>query len=183
MKPLLFLLLFAAPVFAQQQETPGALLPGSYWEKDRAPLKIGETAPNWKLPLAPDSPAAKKGAETLEFRRLAAEKTTILVFWAFWCDTWKDATSYFGDLKSELNKRDVQLVAVAVDASQQPVARPAFAAGKLWFPIAIDEKSATTATYGVRRVPTVFVVAPDGKIRAMWEGLPHKKMLLKALAQ
>ena len=68
------------------------------------------------------------------------------------------------------------------DASQQPVAKPAFKSGKLYFPVAIDTESRTTARYGVRRVPTVFVVGVDGKIRAVWEGLPSKKVLLKVLA-
>jgi alkyl hydroperoxide reductase subunit AhpC len=171
---------FALAQPAQQQETPSVLLPGSYWENDRKPLQIGEMAPNWKLPLAPDSPFAKK-EKTLDFSRFRGEKTTVVVFWAFWCDTWKDATDFFEKKRAEMEKRGVKLVIVAVDASQQPVARPAFKSGKLWFPIVIDEKSEITARYGVRRVPTIFVVGKDAKMRAMWEGLPHKKVFSKAI--
>ena len=167
---------------ANLQETPSVLLPGSYWE-DRAPLKVGEVAPSWVLPLAADSPLLKKTRPISISRVGAAQKTTVVVFWAFWCDTWKDATRYFGELRGDLEKRDVKLVVIAVDASQQPVARPAFAAGKLFFPIVIDAKSQITARYGVRRVPTVFVVGANGKMRAVWEGLPHKKVLLKSLGR
>ena len=186
MRPLIstFLLLCAPYVWAQpaqQQETPSVLLPGSYWENDRKPLQIGEMAPNWVLSLAPDSPLAKK-QKTLDFAQFRGEKTTVLVFWAFWCDTWKDATKFFGEMRPELEKRGVKVVVLAVDASQQPVARPAFKGGKLWFPIAIDGKSETTARYGVRRVPTIFVVGKSGKVRAMWEGLPHKKVFAKAIS-
>jgi peroxiredoxin len=165
----------------QQQETPSVLLPGSYWENDRAPLKVGDAAPNWVLPLASDSPLAKKGAKNLDFARFRGEKTTVLVFWAFWCDTWKDATRFFGERRADLEKRGIKLVIVAVDASQQPVARPAFADGRLWFPVAIDGKSEITARYGVRRVPTVLIVESNGKVRAIWEGLPGKKAFSKAL--
>lgn len=165
---------------ARRQETPSVLLPGSYWE-ERAPLRVGDAAPGWKLPLASGSPGAKKGAPDLDFARFRGGKTTVLVFWAFWCDTWKDATRFFGAARRELDARGVQLVAVAVDASQQPVARPAFASGKLFFPVAIDAKSQITARYGVRRVPTVFLVGPDGKISARWEGLPTLRELQRAL--
>ncbi len=167
---------------ANLQETPSVLLPGSYWE-DRAPLKVGEAAPGWVLPLASDSSFAKKGAPDLDFARWRGQKTTVVVFWAFWCDTWKDATRYFGELRGDLEKRGVKLVIVAVDASQQPVARPAFASGKLFFPVVIDGKSQITARYGVRRVPTVIVVGANGNARAVWEGLPHKKVLLKTLGR
>ena len=182
----LLCVLIAPAAFAQSdanlQETPSVLLPGSYWE-DRAPLKVGEAAPLWTLPLAGDSPLAKKGATDLDFARWRGQKTTVVVFWAFWCDTWKDATRYLGDVRGDLEKRGVKLVVVAVDASQQPVARPAFRVKKLFSPVVIDARSHVTARYGVRRVPTVFVVGADGKIRAIWEGLPGKKVLLKTLGR
>lgn len=168
---------------SRQQETPSVLLPGSYWDAERAPLQVGASAPNWVLPLAPDSPLAKSGVKDLDFARFRGEKVSVLIFWAFWCDTWRDATQFLGALRPELQKRGVKLVVVAVDASQQPVARPAWKSGKLWFPIAIDGKGEVVARYGVRRVPTILVVEPKGRVRAMWEGLPGKKAFLKAVSE
>ncbi len=165
---------------SRQQETPSVLLPGTYWE-ERAPLQAGDAAPNWKLPIAPDSPLAKKGVSEIDFAKWRGEKTTVLVFLAFWCDTWKDVMRFSGEVRGDLDKGGTKLLAVAVDASQQPVARPAWQSGKLFFPVAIDAKSQITAKYGVRRVPTILIIGPDGKVRAIWEGLPGKKAFLKAL--
>ena len=134
----------------------------------------------WMLPFAKESRGVKKGAK-FDFAKRRATKNTVVVFWAFWCDTWKDVTRFAGEIRGELAKSDTQLIVVAVDASQQPVARPAFAAGKLFFPIVIDADSEETARWGVRRVPTVFVIAKDNTIRATWEGLPHKKEMIAVL--
>jgi peroxiredoxin len=171
----------ARPEAANQQQTPAVLLPGSYWDKDRQPLKAGEAAPSWVLPLAGDSPHSGQAAQSIDFAHWHGDKKTIVVFWAFWCDTWKDVTRYCGEVRGDLEKKHIKLVAVAIDASQQPVARPAFKSGKLFFPVVIDAHSRVTSHYGVRRVPTLFLISSRGQVEAVWEGLPPKKALRKAL--
>ena len=185
---------------AQMQPTDSVLLPGIYWEHDRAPLKIGETAPDFSLPLARDSrwkAATNKQAQSAHIEYSNEEKTpqialdelvqnnrngvTVVVFWAFWCDTWKDVSAYFVRMKPKLQGEHVQIVCVAVDASQQPVARRAFTNGTLWYPVAIDNGSATTANWGVRRVPTLFVLDNQRRIRHVFEGFAGERALLKAI--
>ena len=113
----------------QVQETPSVLLPGSYWDALRAPLKVGDSAPDWTLPRAAyDS----KSPEKIEFQKWRDGKNfngSVVIFWAFWCDTWKDMTRDLNLLRPQLGAMKLQVLAVSVDASQQPVSRARLKAG------------------------------------------------------
>jgi peroxiredoxin len=176
------------------QETPAALLTGNYYEHDRKPLAVGTQAPSFVLPLAQEylaargasSPAASVTSRVLDLEKFRGgpEKSrpvTVVIFWAFWCDTWKDATRHLKTLRKPLQDGGVRVACVAVDASQQPVARKAFAAGDIWFPVAIDRESKITHQWGVRRVPTIFVLDSAGKVRHCFEGFPLDRKLIAAI--
>lgn len=182
----------------RMQPTDSVLLPGIYWDNDRAPLKIGDLAPDFTLPLARDNrwKAPKTSPRSVieysnerqmpqislgERVKFCKNGVTVVVFWAFWCDTWKDVSGYFGRMKPKLQAEKIEPICVAVDASQQPVARRAFANGHIWYPVTIDANSRTTAAYGVRRVPTLFVLDSSRRVREVFEGFPGERPLLRAI--
>lgn len=209
----------------QLQETPSVLLPGSYYDTTRSPLLAGSQAPDFTLPFAVNSqwrlPGAKRNttkdmsklklSSFLAMRHGTAStkqsSVTVLVFWAFWCDTWKDVTRDFKKLRPQLTNAGAGVLCVSVDASQQPVARRAFASGEIWFPVlidihggagraadgqgittsrtraakAIDNQRSVGATFGVRRVPTFFVLDSTGRIRTRFEGFPGNRRLLQSV--
>ncbi|HVF09842.1 MAG TPA: TlpA disulfide reductase family protein [Abditibacteriaceae bacterium] len=193
------------PSAAQVLPTPSVLLPGNFWDADRTPLAVGAHAPDfafslardcrWKPPAPIKSKPATQQAEysvpaqdfPLRFsavraaHRSARRNVTVLVFWAFWCDTWKDVTRDFKRLRPKFDAAGAAVACVAVDASQQPVARRSFASGDIWYPVAIDTDSKITALYGVRRVPTIFIVDNTGRIRARFEAFPGERTLMGAL--
>jgi len=169
------------------QETPSVLLPAKYLEDVRAPLKIGSLAPDFSLaPCAyrGSTPSAKEKPLQLSKWRDGKNKSgAVIVFWAFWCDTWKDMTRDLNVIRPQLDEMKLQVLAVSVDASQQPVARRAFEKKKIWWPVAIDEKSKVSAAWGVRRVPTIFVLDKNGAIQKVYEGFPGKQTFLKETAK
>ena len=181
----------------QMQPTDSVLLPGIYWENDRQPLKLGQVAPNFSLSLARDCRWREANKKTpqkqIEYSNdgqtplvlgdfvQSGKGVTIVVFWAFWCDTWKDVSRFLVRMKPKLQSEHTQILCVAVDASQQPVARRAFADGTLWYPVVIDPASATTANWGVRRVPTLFVLDNLRRVRRVFEGFPGELPLLRAI--
>jgi peroxiredoxin len=55
------------------------------------------------------------------------------------------------------------LVAVSVDADPKKVA-PFARAHRFTFPIAVDPKMAVAETYGVRALPSSFMIARDGTV-------------------
>jgi peroxiredoxin len=174
------------------QATPSVLLPGLYLEDKRLPLKVGTRAPAFELPRCSLDTTSK--TETVELaswlKSLQAKQGngSIVVFWAFWCDTWKDMVRDLNVLRPTLHSMKLQVLAVSVDASQQPVARASFKNGRIWWPVAIDEKggaqeaSTCAAQWGVRRVPTIFVLDKNGVIRAVFEGFPGKSTFVKKTA-
>ena len=59
----------------------------------------------------------------------------------------------------------------------------AFEEKKIWWPVAIDEKSETSAAWGVRRVPTVFILDKNGRVQKVFEGFPGKQTFLRETAK
>jgi peroxiredoxin len=166
------------------QQTPSVLLPEKYLENVRTPLKIGSEAPDFVLPRCAYSGSTP--GEKLQLSKWQGEKKSngaIIIFWAFWCDTWKDVTRDLNALRTPLSQMNLQILAVAVDASQQPVSRRAFETGKIWWLVVIDEKSEISAAWGVRRVPTVFIVDKDGKVQKVFEGFPSRQTFVRETAQ
>lgn len=206
---------------ARLQPTAGVLLPGNYWDALRKPLRVGEIAPDFALPLARDSRWSSPTKPTIITTRKSSEKpnieyslpqnamknvsqkdafksedarhvqlsqtigsrngVTIVVFWAFWCDTWKDVSGFLRRTKPKLQAARALPLCVVVDASQQPVARAAFSNGRIWYPVVIDAQSEIVAQWSVRRVPTIFVIDREARIRQVWEGLPGETALLRAI--
>ena len=177
----------------RQQPTLGVLLPGNYWDALRQPLEVGQVAPDFSLPIARDSRwklIQKVNKSNIEYseQELSLSQivsnhkgVTVVVFWAFWCDTWKDVSEVFARMKPKLQAAHALPLCVAVDASQQPVARRAFANRRIWYPVVIDSKSEIVAQWSVRRVPTVFVLDETRRIRQLWEGFPGESALLRAV--
>jgi peroxiredoxin len=165
------------------QQTPSVLLPEKYLENVRAPLKIGSAAPDFSLSRCAYDKSTPEETVQLSKWRDAKKNGGVIVFWAFWCDTWKDMTRDLNVLRPQLNAMKLQVLAVAVDASQQPVARRAFEEKKIWWPVAIDEKSTVSAAWGVRRVPTVFVLDKNGAVARVYEGFPGRQTFIKETAR
>jgi peroxiredoxin len=159
-------------------------LPGDATE--RTPLAAGRSAIDFELPLAELSVAAPGEAVDarhlhLNAARAAHPGVTILIFWAFWCDTWKDTTGEFRVMRRKLADEKAYTCCVVVDSSQQTVAESAFRKGDIWFPVAIDADSKVTAAYGARRVPTFFILDRDGIVRNCFESFPGEHVFMEAV--
>jgi peroxiredoxin len=161
------------------QETPSVLLPGLYLEELRSPLKPGTRAP--QLSLGRCEWSVGSGNVRLP-RGTRTSNGTLVVFWAFWCDTWKDMTRDLNLLRPQLAAMKLQVLAVSVDASQQPVARRSFESGRIWWPVGIDADKSVTERWGVRRVPTIFVLDRSNTIRRVYEGFPGKQTFVRDVA-
>jgi peroxiredoxin len=171
-------------VQAEVQQTPAVLLPGKYLENVRAPLEAGAAAPDFTLPrCAYDKSTPAKTLQLSKWRDGQDQNGAVVIFWAFWCDTWKDVTRELNFLQPQLDAMKLQVLAVSVDASQQPVARRAFESGKIWWPVAIDAKSEVSAAWGVRRVPTIFVLDRNGAIAKVYEGFPGRQTFVRGAAR
>lgn len=134
---------------------------------------VGQSAPDFALP-------------DLEGRRVGLSdyrgKTVLLNFFAYWCDTWKDELKRLKALKQQRPDLQFEILFVAVDSRERSLAEPLLLKEGVHFPVTIDFKSEVSAVYGITTVPTLFVIGPEGKIRASYQGYPGNRLLARDLA-
>src|ERR1051326_1828559 len=125
-------------------------------------------------------PSRQKVAEDFTLRTVGGSsfrlrehrgKPVLVNFWATWCLPCREEMLAMERLYQK-HKDDLVLVAVSLDAD--PVVVPPYVkASKLTFPIALDPKAEVGNTYGVRALPSSFVVDRDGTLLSLALGPRH----------
>ena len=99
-------------------------------------------------------------------------KTVLVNFWATWCPPCLEEMPAMERLWRKHKDAGFVLVAVSVDADPQKVV-PFATAHKLTFPIVFDTKMAVAEKYGVRALPSSFILGRDGGLAALALGPRH----------
>jgi peroxiredoxin len=121
---------------------------------------IGETAPNFKL----------KSTDGREIKLSDYHgRTVIVAFWASWC---MPCLAEMPELVSFYQQQGgkVPLLAVSMDDTSD-AAKDYADHNHLPFPVLFDAKEHVAAGYAVEGIPALFVVDPEGTIRAHHQGL------------
>ena len=93
-------------------------------------------------------------------------KVVIVNFWATWCPPCLEEMPAMERLYRQHKDTGFTLVAISVDADPKKVV-PFVSEHKLTMPIGVDPKMDLANTYGVRALPSSFVVARDGNLAAL----------------
>lgn len=93
-------------------------------------------------------------------------KTVLLNFWATWCPPCREEMPALERLYRQHKDRGLVLVAVSIDADAK-VVPPYVKASKLTFPIALDPKAEVANRYGVRALPSSFVIDRQGTMAGL----------------
>jgi len=120
-------------------------------------------------------PSRQKAAE--DFRLTLADgstfrlsehrgKTVLINFWATWCPPCREEMPALERLYRQHKDHGLVLVAVSIDADPKVVG-PYVRASNLTFPIALDPKAEVATAYGVRALPSSFVVDRQGTMTAL----------------
>ncbi len=126
-------------------------------------------------------PARPKAAEdftvptsTGEAFRLAEQRGKVVMvnFWATWCPPCLEEMPAMERLYRAHKDRGFVLLAVSVDANSKKVT-PFVTDHKLTMPIGLDPKMDLANAYGVRALPSSFVVGRDGNLVALAIGPRH----------
>jgi peroxiredoxin len=99
-------------------------------------------------------------------------KVVLVNFWATWCPPCIEEMPAMERLWRKHKDAGFVLVAVSVDTDPQKVT-PFVNEHKLTFPVAFDTKMATADRYGVRALPSSFIVGRDGTLAALALGPRH----------
>jgi len=114
-------------------------------------------------------------------------KVVLVNFWATWCPPCLEEMPAMERLWRKHKDAGFVLVAVSVDTDPQKVT-PFVNEHKLTFPIAFDAKMAIAERYGVRALPSSFIVGRDGTLAGLalgprhWDGKASHR-LIEAMAR
>jgi peroxiredoxin len=91
-------------------------------------------------------------------------KLVLLNFWATWCAPCLHEMPSMERLYQTFKQTDFVLLAVSMDRQGAEVARPFVEHLKLTFPILLDKTSGVSHQYGVRGLPSTYLIDPDGRL-------------------
>ena len=93
-------------------------------------------------------------------------KAVLVNFWATWCPPCREEMPAMERLYQSYKDRGLVLVAISLDTDSS-LAAPFVHEKKLTFPIALDPKAEVANKYGVRALPSSFVVDRKGTMTAL----------------
>ncbi len=94
-------------------------------------------------------------------------KVVLLNFWATWCPPCREEMPAMERLYQRYKDRGVVVLAVSVDAEGGPVVAPFVKEQKFTFHVGVDPKMEMADRYGVRAIPSTFLVSKTGGVVAM----------------
>lgn len=90
-------------------------------------------------------------------------KVVYLDFWASWCGPCRQSFPWMNELNVTYSPQDLVIIGVNLDAKRSD-ADKFLASNPASFTILFDQKSLTPLAYGVKGMPTSFVIDRSGKI-------------------
>jgi peroxiredoxin len=99
-------------------------------------------------------------------------KVVLVNFWATWCPPCREEMPAMERLWKQHRERGFVLVAVSVD-SDPTLVTPFITKGRFTFPVVLDPKLDAANAYGVRALPSSFVVDRQGHLVALALGPRH----------
>jgi peroxiredoxin len=92
-------------------------------------------------------------------------KVVFLNFWATWCPPCREEMPSMEALYQRFRGRDLEFLALDIQEGREAVAAFMKEHG-LTFPAALDSTGRISAQYGIRGIPTTFIIDRDGGIVA-----------------
>jgi peroxiredoxin len=125
---------------------------------------------------APDFVLADLKGETVRLSQFRG-KVVVLVFFAFWCDTWKETAVRLKAVRRNLPSSSVQILGIAVDPTWKEMGLKAQRKGAFSFPVLLDRGGRVRKRYGITKVPTLLLIDANGFIRLGFLGCPRPEIL------
>lgn len=96
-------------------------------------------------------------------------RPALLIFWASWCGSCKDEIPVF-DRCFAVKRAQLAIFTVAIDGEREKRIQRYVKKQRITLPVLLDERERIARSYGVRMVPTVFLIDGEGFIVGMIVG-------------
>ena len=96
-------------------------------------------------------------------------KPVVVTFWASWCSACKEEMAIIEKFAQGKGDR-LTIFTVAIDGENERRIQRIIREHKITFPVFLDVKEKIARTYGIRMVPTTFLINPDGIMLGMIVG-------------
>ena len=105
----------------------------------------------------------------------------VMDFWATWCGPCMAAMPHMLELQEKHGGKGVQIIGISLDRTEDILKDTIKKEGMDW-PQHYDPDRTITKQFGVRGIPTIYILSPEGEV--LWRGHPMKmdEALNKALA-
>ena len=129
------------------------------------PLLARKVPPqDFSLPLALSQTPLANAGQTQSLKQLKG-KVVFLNFWATWCGPCREEMPSMETLYSRYSEKGLEILAVNCGEEQRDVL--AFIkTNKFSFPALMDADGKVSNAYGIRAIPTTFIIDRDGNIIA-----------------
>jgi peroxiredoxin len=134
----------------------GAAAPDVLSVAGRHAVKLGEPAPNFQLPDLNNHLVTLSDLQG---------KVVLLNFWATWCGPCRVEMPAMEQLYQTFSRKDLEILAVSIDAQGVAVTRPFQQEYHLTFPILHDADYRVGLMYGAWSLPMTFLVDRQGVVR------------------
>ena len=147
-------------------------------------LKKGVTAPLFSLPTLTGKREMLSvwAGENLSKPYINDKKHTVIIsFWATYCVPCKKEIPQLHEFYDMYKDKDIKVFLISIDSKGAAIVKPHVESAGYTLPVLLDPYKRTADRYGVKSVPSLFVINKEGKIIYSAKGLKQDENLIEIL--
>ncbi len=152
--------------------------------KDTTILAPGTEAPTFSLPSLSGSRETLRiwcGQELLKPHQNSVHHTVIVSFWATYCKPCEKEIPELEKFYAKHQGENVKVFLISIDEKGAEIVAPFAKERKYQLPVLFDPYKKTAQRFGVKSLPALFVIGPDGIIRYSSVGYKEDVSIVETL--